>query len=58
MKHEAIEIWRVCEKLAILHTHVYPRSWFKGAKRIGMLAVTFGPLKVIRILQVFKKELI
>lgn len=56
MKHEGIEIWRTCKKLAILHTHVYPRSWFVGAKRIGMVAVTMGPLKVIRILQVFEKE--
>lgn len=56
MKKEAQEIWRVCKKLAILHTFVYPRSWFKDAKRIGMIAVTFGPLKVIRILQVFKKS--
>ena len=55
MKPEAIEIWRVCKKLAILHTFVYPRSWFPDAKRIGMVAITFGPLKVIRILQVFEK---
>ena len=55
MKKEGQEIWRVCKKLAILHTFVYPRAWFKDAKRIGMIAVTFGPLKVIRILQVFEK---
>jgi len=54
MKPEAQEIWRICKKLPILHTFVYPRSWFKNAKRIGMIAVTFGPLKVIRILQVFE----
>ena len=58
MKKESQEIWRVCKKLAILHTHVYPRSWFKDAKRIGMIAVTMGPLKVIRILQVFEKDLL
>lgn len=55
MKTEAQEIWRVCKKLAILHPYVYPRSWFKNAKRIGMIAVTFGPLKVIRLLQIFEK---
>ena len=55
MKKEALEIWRCCKKLAILHTYVYPRSWFKDSKRIGMVAVTFGPLKVIRILQVLEK---
>lgn len=54
-KKEGIEIWRVCKKLAILHTHVYPRAWFKNAKRVAMVAVTMGPLKQIRILQIFKK---
>lgn len=54
-KKEGQEIWRCCRKLAILHTHVYPTSWFKGAKRIGMVAITMGPLKQIRILQVIKK---
>ena len=53
-KQEGQEIWRVCQKLAILHINVYPTSWFKHAMRIGMV-VTFGPLKQIRILQVFKK---
>lgn len=56
MKKEAQEIWRTCKKLAILHTYVYPRAWFKNAKRIGMIAVTMGPLKQIRILQVFEKD--
>ena len=53
---EGIEIWRTCQKLAIYHTHVYPTSWFIGAKRTGMVAVTQGPLKQIRILQVFDKQ--
>lgn len=55
-KPEAIEIWRVCQKLAILHTHVYPTSWLRKAQRTGMVAVTMGPLKRIRILQVFEKR--
>ena len=55
-KLEAQEIWRTCKKLAILHTHVYPTSWFCKARRVGMVAVTFGPLKQIRILQVFEKN--
>ncbi len=55
-KHEGIEIWRVCQRLAILHTHVWPRAWLKGAVREAMIAVTMGPMKQIRILQVFRKE--
>ena len=54
-KQEGQEIWRTCKKLAVLHTHVYPTSWFKNAIRCGMFAVTYGPLKRIRCLQVFKK---
>lgn len=54
-KPEGIEIWRTCKKLAVLHTHVYPTSWFSGAARSGMFAVTMGPLKQIRCLQVFDK---
>lgn len=54
---EGMEIWRCCKKLAILHTHVYPTSWFIRGKRIGMVAITMGPLKVIRILQIFEKNL-
>ena len=56
-KKEGIEIWRVCKKLAILHTHVYPRAWFKDAERVAMIAVTMGPLKQIRILQIFKNRM-
>ena len=55
-KPQGIEIWRTTQRLAILHTHVYPTSWFVGAKRTGMVAVTMGPLKRIRVLQVFDKQ--
>jgi len=54
-KHEGMEIWRVCRKLAILHTYIFPISWLNGAERIAMIAVTFGPLKQIRCLQIFRK---
>ena len=53
---EGMEIWRVCKRLAILHTHIWPRAWLKGALREGMIAVTMGPMKQIRCLQVFRKE--
>lgn len=56
-KTEAIEIWRTCQKLAILHTHIYPTSWFLDAKRTGGVAVTMGPLKQIRCLQLFERPL-
>ena len=55
-KKEGQEIWRTCKKLAILHTHIFPRAWLKNAQRIAMVAVTFGPLKQIRCLQVFEKK--
>ena len=55
-KPEGQEIWRTCRKLAVLHTHIYPTSWFAAGKRIATIAVTYGPLKVIRCLQVFEKE--
>ncbi len=55
-KKETQEIWRCCKKLAILHTHIYPTSWLEDAKRVGMVAVTMGPLKQIRCLQVFQKQ--
>lgn len=54
-KPELLEIWRTCWKLAILHTHIYPTSWMPLARRTGMVAVTMGPLKQIRCLQVFEK---
>jgi len=54
-KHEGIEIWRCCKRLAILHTYIFPRAWLKDAKREAMIAVTMGPLKQIRCLQVFRK---
>ena len=54
-KQEGQEIWRVCRKIAILHTHIWPRSWLDNALRCGMYAVTMGPMKQIRCLQVFEK---
>ena len=54
-KPEAQEIWRTVRRLAILHTHVYPRAWFVGAVREAMIAVTMGPLKQMRCLQLFRK---
>jgi hypothetical protein len=54
-KKEALEIWRTCTRLAVLHTSIYPTSWFPNGKREGMIAVTFGPLKQIRCLQFFIK---
>ena len=53
---EAREIWRTVQRLAILHTHVYPRAWFEGATREAMVAVTMGPLKQVRMLQLFRRE--
>ena len=55
-KKEGMEIWRVCKKLAILHTHIFPRAWLKESNRIGMIAITMGPMKAIRCLQVFEKK--
>lgn len=54
-KSEAQEIWRTCRMLAVLHTHIYPRSWLYGAGRCGMYAITMGPMKQIRCLQIFAK---
>jgi hypothetical protein len=54
-KKEGMEIWRCCKSLAILHTHIFPIAWLKDAKRVAMIAVTMGPLKQIRCLQVFEK---
>jgi len=54
-KQEGQEIWRTCQRLAILHTYIWPRSWLIGATREAMIAVTFGPMKQIRCLQVFRK---
>ncbi len=55
-KREGQEIWRTCTRLAILHTHIWPRAWLVGAEREAMIAVTMGPMKVIRCLQVFRKS--
>lgn len=57
-KKEGQEIWRVCRRLAILHTHVWPRAWLRGAEREGMVAVTMGPMKVVRLLQVHRKAVL
>src|SRR3990172_2849566 len=54
-KQEGREIWRVCRRLAILHTHCYPTSWFEGANRTAHIAISMGPLKQMRALQVFDK---
>jgi site-specific DNA-methyltransferase (adenine-specific) len=55
-RQEAMEIWRVCKRLAILHPQVYPKSWFAGGRREAVIAITFGPFKVIRCLSIFTKE--
>tara|TARA_Y100000310_G_scaffold120427_2_gene119205 strand:+ start:7758 stop:8183 length:426 start_codon:yes stop_codon:yes gene_type:complete len=54
-KQEGQEIWRCCRRVAILHTHIWPRAWLVGAVREGMVAITMGPMKQIRCLQVFRK---
>lgn len=56
-KKEGMEIWRCVRRIAILHTYIFPRAWLKGAVREGMVAITMGPLKQIRCLQVFRKEI-
>jgi len=54
-KKEGQEIWRVVQRLAILHTHIWPRRWLENAEREAMIAITMGPMKKIRCLQVFRK---
>ncbi len=57
-KKEGQEIWRVSERLAILHTHVWPRAWLDAVApsvREAMVAITMGPMKATRMLQVFRK---
>ena len=56
-KQEGKEIWRVCRSLAILHTHIWPRAWLEYSIREAMVAITFGPMKQIRCLQVFSKRI-
>ncbi len=56
-KKEGQEIWRVCKRLAILHTHIWPWAWLVGGSREAMIAVTMGPMKQIRCLQVFNKAM-
>ena len=55
-KKEGMEIWRTCKRIAILHTYIWPRAWLKNAERESMIAITFGPMKQIRCLQVFRKK--
>jgi hypothetical protein len=55
-KREGMEIWRTCQQLAILHTHMFPRAWLKDSERVALVAVTMGPLKQIRCLQIFRKK--
>ena len=57
-KNEGIEIWRTVKRIAILHTHIWPRAWLETvapATREAMIAITMGPMKQIRCLQVFRK---
>lgn len=54
-KKEGQEIWRTVKRLAILHTFIWPHAWLKNAEREAMIAATFGPMKQIRCLQIFKK---
>jgi len=54
-KKEGKEIWRCCKKLAILHTYIFPRTWLRNSIRLAMIAITFGPMKQIRCLQIFEK---
>lgn len=56
-KPEGKEIWRTCKRLAILHTHIWPRAWLSGAERQAMVAVTMGPMKRMRCLQIHIKVL-
>jgi len=55
-KKEGMEIWRTVKKLAILHVYIFPHAWLNNSQRIAMVAVTFGPLKRIRCLQIFQKQ--
>lgn len=53
---EGMEIWRTVKRLAILHVGIWPRAWLAGAEREAMIAVTMGPMKQIRCLQVHRKS--
>lgn len=55
-KREGQEIWRTCRRLAVLHPYVWPTSWLKDAEREAMVPITMGPLKAVRLLQVFKRK--
>ncbi len=54
-RKETIEIWRCVERLAILHIYIIPHAWLQNSKREAMIAVTFGPKKQVRCLQVYRK---
>ena len=56
-KREGMEIWRTLRRIAILHTHIWPRAWLANAEREAMVAITMGPMKQIRCLQVFRKKI-
>ena len=56
-KKEGMEIWRVCQRLAILHTHIWPKAWLENSTREAMIAITMGPMKRIRCLQIFRKDI-
>ena len=56
-KKEGMEIWRCCKRLAVLHKHIWPRAWLVGATREAMVAVTMGPMKQVRCLQVHRKDM-
>lgn len=55
-KKEGQEIWRTVNRLIILHTHVWPTAWLEGAQRVSMVAVTMGPMKRARLLNMFVRE--
>jgi len=54
-RKEGMEIWRTTQRLAILHTHIWPKAWLKNSTREAMIAITMGPMKKIRCLQIFRK---
>jgi hypothetical protein len=55
-RREAAEIWRTCRQLAILHERVFPSKWFPGGFRQAQIAVTMGPFRRVRTLQVFGRN--
>ena len=58
-KKEGQEIWRTCKRIAILHSHMWPWAWLDAVaptEREHLIAVSMGPLKEMRALQVFRKK--